>query len=208
MDSSLVKNFGKARVELREEAVFDDFSYSIANRKGEMESFHIRQAEKVKKIMNLSASTEEVQKRIDTNLYSVWERSYRGVRACSGLHELLNLLKEKNLTLGILSDFPVQNKLRYLGIPSSTFSVQVCAEDTGYLKPHPEPFNVLAQQCGCEPGEILYIGNSYDKDVVGAKNAGMLAAHFTRKKLPGSVADINFKDYGNLEGKLKKIMID
>lgn len=151
---------------------------------------------------------ETMERRIEDSLYSVWESSFRGLRPYAGVKTLLKTLKESGMKIGVLSDFPVQNKLRYMGLGSGLFDFALCAEDSGYLKPHPKAFQQLVEVCGCAPEEVLYVGNSYSKDIVGAKKAGMIAAHLTRKKVENSIADLNFKDYGELLEKIKKIMIN
>ena len=140
-------------------------------------------------------------------LYKNWESSFRGVSLYNGVKPLLEFLKEKGLKVGLLSDFPIQNKLRYLGIPSSLIDYQICAEDLGALKPHIRPFKAISEISECDPNEILYVGNSYSKDIVGAKNAGMITAHLTKKKVENSVADITFRDYIALKEKIQKLII-
>ena len=194
IDMGLMKRFGKVRKAIRETEGEGDF------RK--------RQATMVNELYDNKFEVEDIERRIDENIYGIWERSFRGLKPFHGMRDTIMLLKDKELKVGVMSDFQIQNKLRYMDLGGKLFEVKICAEDTGELKPHKKPFEELIAQMGCKPEEILYVGNSYDKDIVGAKNAGLLAAHLTKKKLPGSVANINFKDYGEFEQKLKKLMID
>ncbi|MFC4535023.1 HAD family hydrolase [Sphaerisporangium dianthi] len=50
----------------------------------------------------------------------------------------------------------------------------------GVSKPHPEFFAKVAAVAGREPGEILYVGDRMDNDVLPARAAGMRTALFRR----------------------------
>jgi HAD superfamily hydrolase (TIGR01509 family) len=46
----------------------------------------------------------------------------------------------------------------------------------GVSKPNPAIFALALQQLDCEPAETLYVGDSFEKDVVGARGAGLRTA--------------------------------
>lgn len=46
----------------------------------------------------------------------------------------------------------------------------------GVAKPDPRIFRLALEAIGCGPDEALYVGDSFDKDIVGAHAAGMRAA--------------------------------
>ncbi len=110
--------------------------------------------------------------KIDRQLYRTMERSFTLIRPFPYLSETLSSLVAEGLTLSALSDFPVAGKLETLGV-ERYFAYRSCAQETGYLKPHREPFLHMAEMMGLEPSQILYVGDSYRKDMVGAKRAGM-----------------------------------
>jgi FMN phosphatase YigB (HAD superfamily) len=43
----------------------------------------------------------------------------------------------------------------------------------GSMKPSPVPFIAIAQRTGVHPSRILFIGDSFEKDVIGARAVGM-----------------------------------
>lgn len=76
----------------------------------------------------------------------------------------------------------------------------VISEDVGYLKPQPEIFEHATGLTGYSPGEILYIGDSYNSDVLGGTSYGWNVAWFTSN---GSAdkhdkADFVFDDFVEL----------
>jgi HAD superfamily hydrolase (TIGR01509 family) len=86
------------------------------------------------------------------------------------------------LITGGFSD--VQNaKLKAIGLLNS-FDYTVFGEEFGILKPDPEIFRHTASLLSISPSECLYIGDSYKLDVIGPKNAGMLACWYNPKKVP------------------------
>ena len=45
----------------------------------------------------------------------------------------------------------------------------------GVEKPHPEAYAAAIAAAGCAPGEILFVGDTYEADVAGPERAGMQA---------------------------------
>lgn len=135
---------------------------------------------------------------IEQKIYRGWEPIFARVKPYAHLKETLAALKTGGLKLGVLSDFPAVSKLSYLGL-SPYWDVVLCSEEVGNLKPAPEPFQMLARHLGCEPAEILYVGNSYGYDVQGARAAGFGTAIITPpwKRVPD--AGFAFSDYRKLQ---------
>jgi putative hydrolase of the HAD superfamily len=99
--------------------------------------------------------------------------------------------------MGVSSDFPVHKKLERLKL-EGFFACEQWTEESGYLKPHPEPFARLAECLGTPPENIAYVGNSYSYDVLGAKNAGMIAVHLARRSHKNTIADYTTRNYQKL----------
>jgi len=112
-------------------------------------------------------------------------------------------MKDSGLKIGILSDFPPEQKEDIWGI-RELCDVCIGSEESGALKPSKYPFGILAQKLNLKPEEILYVGNSKKYDVLGAKNAGMKSAYiltgFRRLfNLKLKEADFSFKSYRQLK---------
>jgi 5'-nucleotidase len=60
--------------------------------------------------------------------------------------------------------------------------VLLISEEVGYMKPHPEIFAHAASAAQTPPEAILYVGDSYTSDVVGATRAGWQIAWYTEEK--------------------------
>lgn len=149
----------------------------------------------------LKDNPEKIYTKTEQLIYRGWEPLFKKVKLFSYVHETLTAFKADGLKLGLLSDFPPLKKLEYLGI-ADYWDAVLCSEETGRLKPDPTPFRALSEALQVPPERILYVGNSVEYDIRGAKNAGFKAALvqnplalFTRK-VPE--ADFIFKDYRQL----------
>lgn len=108
-------------------------------------------------------------------IYNPWQKEVKAhVRAFKEVKETLLEAKEKGYLLAALSDFPIGNKLSSLGL-EGIFDYVASTEDSGYLKPNRVPFDSMLSSLGVSPNEALYCGDSYRKDVQGARNAGLHA---------------------------------
>lgn len=127
-----------------------------------------------------------------------WERDFLSIRMFEGMSDFLKDLR-KIVPIGLLSDFPVGSKLKALGIEGVADYV-LSSEDIGRLKPSRLPFRMLWEHFGLDAEEILYVGDSERKDVLGAKKAGMKSLLITkeRKKARQSAADIVVSSYSEM----------
>ncbi|MEF8843566.1 MAG: HAD family hydrolase [Haloarculaceae archaeon] len=80
--------------------------------------------------------------------------------------------------VGLLTNGPEHRqstKLRSLGI-GDAFDVVVFAGDMPRRKPHRDPFDRTVGDLGVDAARSLYVGDSLEYDVAGAKGAGLRAA--------------------------------
>ena len=134
---------------------------------------------------------------IDVAIHERWEATLDGVKPYRHVRSAIEHIQSLGLQTAVTSDFPVERKLKRLGL-DDLFECRLWSEDSGYLKPHPEPFQALAACLGEDPASILYVGNSYAYDIVGAKGVGMRAAHLSRRPPLNSIADLTFTDFRRL----------
>ncbi len=128
------------------------------------------QARLIGEILNLPQ--EVAASKVERHLYKPWDKAYRKIKPFPGVNEALSWIQSQGIPMAALSDFPVSHKLETLGV-GEFFPVRLSSEDAGYLKPHKAPFLALAEAMQLDPTEILYVGNSYRKDVEGASAVGM-----------------------------------
>jgi len=185
LHSRLIRHFGKVRKRIRTIRPIDDF--------------HSLQAELLAAELRIPAA--RAAELIDRHIYGTWEGLFRKVTAYPSLRGLLEELKREGFRLAVLSDLPVERKLRYLGLDGLWDCAFTC-EEIGYLKPNPEPFLALADRLRLPPERIMYVGNNYRYDVVGASEVGMKTAHLSRSQAPGSRADLTFASYSQFRRSL------
>ncbi|NLJ45310.1 MAG: HAD family hydrolase [Treponema sp.] len=189
-----LRTFGRVRHELRELARTPEYR---AAPPGGIEEFHRLQAGLVARHMGVDEHT--ALRDVENFFYRVVPESFDRIRAFPGVREALLRLKAAGLRLGALSDFPGERKLKLMGL-GDLFDVVMTSEETGYLKPEPEPIRVLADRLEVQPGDLLYVGNSAAYDVAGAKAAGAASAYI-RSLFGGGKdggADFSFRRYPDL----------
>lgn len=126
---------------------------------------------------------------------------YRRLSPFPYVSQCLDALRRAGLKTAVMSDFPIGNKLDYLGLADG-WDCRLSSEDSGYLKPRAEPFAMLAECLDELPEHIVYIGNSYEYDIIGARHAGMQTAYLSRGKPKGRDATISFSSYHELAPKI------
>lgn len=111
------------------------------------------------------------------------ERPLLHLRSCirADLPGLLTHLRERDIQLGVFSDYPAREKLVALGV-DEFFSLRLAATDSeiNAFKPSPEGFLRACSLFDLPPAHVLYVGDREDVDAIGAERAGMPCAILTR----------------------------
>lgn len=119
-----------------------------------------------------------------------------------GAREVLARLKARPHKLGVLSDYPTQNKLRGLGLMDVGWDVLLSSEDVDSLKPNTRLFEQALAKIGVEPARALYVGDRRDTDVAGAQAAGLRTCLIKGTRHKGPEADFAVSSLAELAAKL------
>jgi len=109
-------------------------------------------------------------------------RRESGVLAYPGVNDFLARLRSK-YKLGLYTNGPSdmqREKIEALGF-DRWFDVILIAGDNRIYKPDPRAFELLVEKLAVDAEHTLFVGDSYDADIVGAYNAGMQTAWIKRK---------------------------
>ncbi|MCS7207672.1 MAG: HAD family hydrolase [Dehalococcoidia bacterium] len=75
--------------------------------------------------------------------------------------------------LGILSNADVDFFYPLLARQVFPVDIALCSEEARAYKPHPRPFQVALAWLGLTPREVLFVGDSLEEDIQGAKRVGL-----------------------------------
>ena len=162
---------------------------------GGVEDLHLAQASLCAGYLRIPS--DRAQELLETYIYGIYMDMLSKAEPYPGAEPLLASLKAAGLKLGVITDYTVGKKLSALGF-DQYWDVAVSADDMGHLKPEADAFLLAAEELKISPEQIIYVGNEYKYDIIGAKKAGMKAAHLARKPVPDSAADITFSDFNDL----------
>lgn len=102
------------------------------------------------------------------------------------VYEFLEKLKKLNLKLCILSDAgrtpgwalkEILNKYKLINFFDKIFF----SDEIGYVKPNKNTFNKIIKEFNVKKEEVVHIGDSIEKDIIGAKEFGINYIYFSRK---------------------------
>jgi HAD superfamily hydrolase (TIGR01549 family) len=86
----------------------------------------------------------------------------------------LGRLKRDGYSMGLVSNAPADTGrvVEALGLSKYLDSV-VISGVVGYSKPNPKIFTIALDEVGAAPAEAVHVGDLYEADIVGARNAGI-----------------------------------
>jgi putative hydrolase of the HAD superfamily len=146
---------------------------------------------------HLKKSVSQTAGLIERVIYEQWLNSIKTMRPYAGLREMIIRLRKAGFKTAVLSDLPLERKLSYLGL-EGIWNFARSSEETGYLKPNAAAFRPLIQSLQVTPPEIIYIGNNYRYDVLGARAMGMITGFFSSRWIPGNLADYTFHRFSQV----------
>jgi len=93
--------------------------------------------------------------------------------------EILNFLKMKNVKIGIVTDAPREKTLYRLEKMKIIhfFDVIVTSSEVPEKKPSKIPFKMALTLLSLKPPEVLYVGDSIERDIKPARSLGMKTLH-------------------------------
>ena len=107
---------------------------------------------------------------------SMWDETQRSVplELYPDAEPTLRRLKEEGYKLALVSNAPsgTSKTIESLGL-SRYISVIVVSGVVGVSKPNPEIFRIALRKVAARPSEALHVGDLYEADVAGARNAGL-----------------------------------
>lgn len=108
--------------------------------------------------------------------FTEWWDNHLGYLAepIEGVKPVLEELK-KRYQIGVITNGPRDgqiNKLKHSGL-YDLFDVVVISGEVGYSKPDPRIFEIALKRLGLEKEEVIFVGDQFDKDILGAYNAGI-----------------------------------
>ncbi len=116
-------------------------------------------------------------------MVSVFRQHRPAIHLCEDARTVLPRLRQR-FRLGCVTDgwAAVQRaKLAALGVAPPLDAVDVAADfGRPFWKPHPLPFQKCCVALGVPPEEAVFVGDNPERDLAGARSAGMLAIRMRR----------------------------
>lgn len=125
-----------------------------------------------------------------------------------GVYGMLERLRDR-YQLGLLSDAQrcyTEPEIRELKL-DWFFDLVLLSSDHGFRKPEPKYFRLALDSMGVRPADAVYVGDNPQRDLVGAKNAGMkmVLVRSTDKSYDSYSADEAIENIAELESVLSKL---
>lgn len=164
----------------------DDLWTAYVTNELALDEMRIQRISQTMKFFNMILTREQAE-----TFQSIYENCLSHLELFSMVIELLGALQENGLQVGIITNGPAEhqrNKIKALGLTNYIpVDYIFISGELGIAKPDPKIFQLAAEKTGHSPSELLYVGDSWDNDVVGANRAGWHAVWFNhRKRQPGT----------------------
>lgn len=117
------------------------------------------------------------------SLYNIyWDTLISSMEVSGEMIDYIKYLKEKGIKIGIATDMTAHIQFRKLEKLSllSFVDFVVTSEEAGCEKPKKAFYELCIEKAGCLPEECLMIGDNMEKDVSGARAAGMQALQYQK----------------------------
>ncbi len=112
------------------------------------------------------------------NVY--WDTMLENMKLFNYVEPLIGELKKREIKIGILTDLTSHiqyRKIVSLGL-SEKIDYFVTSEEAGAEKPSEKMFLLMLEKMQLDSSQVLMIGDSYKKDIIGAEHVGMKALHY------------------------------
>jgi len=127
-----------------------------------------------------------------------WD-AVKGVQVFPDVPPMLQSFRDKGIKMGIVTNAfqPMtlrDNELKTFGLLEFFPDCRISAADVGYLKPHPNIFEIALKRLETQPGRTIYIGDNPVADIAGAQSAGMKAVLRVKNPAPPMISGLIVPD--------------
>lgn len=142
---------------------------------------------------------------IEKFVHKYYQPIARQITMEKGASEILKAISDSGLTIGLVSNtiFPQKYHLGEMSqfglLKYFDFTIFSCAVKT--RKPGLRIFNMALDMAKSEPAKTIFIGDRFDADIIGAKNAGMTAVwkyHDKRENPDNVIPDYTITELNEL----------
>jgi putative hydrolase of the HAD superfamily len=104
--------------------------------------------------------------------------------------DILKYCKENNYLVGVISNIDKDMADLFLKLGMKQYiDFYVTSQEAGCDKPAPGIFNLALKKANINPEEIIYIGDQYETDMMGAKGVGIKAVLIDRNNWFSDIVD-------------------
>ena len=124
--------------------------------------------------ITLSITPEQIDK-------VFWDAAAPGTPTV-GIEELLEFLYQSGIRTGVISNISycgkaVADRINKM-IPANRFEFIIATSEYMYRKPNKRIFELALEKAGLRADEVWYIGDQYECDIVGGRNAGIFPVRY------------------------------
>ena len=139
------------------------------------------------------------------NLY--WTTFFLNMKPFEGVIDFIKWNKSLDINIGVLTDYETEyqiEKLKRLDLYKYIDCI-VTSEEIGCEKPSVHSFNYVLMKMSANREETVMIGDSFEKDINGAKQTGIYSYHFCKKYYKINKFFTEFNSFLILYEKFKEI---
>ena len=125
--------------------------------------------------IKLSLSSEEID--------AVFWNAAAPAKPTDGIENFLEYLSERRIRSGVISNISfagsvVKKRICEL-LPANHFEFIICTSEYLFRKPHEKIFELALEMANLDREDCWYIGDDYECDILGARNAGIYPICYT-----------------------------
>lgn len=147
----------------------------------------------------------------------IYEEELDNIVMHDAVFETLNFLKAQNIPISIITNGPTDHQYKKVIQLNLLNWVKednvIISQATGFQKPDREIFQLAEKEFNLTAENTLYVGDSFENDVVGAKSAGWKSLWFNHRnrQIPAgeqAVQDIELTSFAQLPPTIKAIFAE
>ncbi len=164
--------------------------FYIASRKYSDEVFTSTMSQQEQQVYRLTAACHDFGISLDENTARQFQKTYeeeqQKITLFPEIRQLFEQLLQQNKQLGILTNGPFEHQMRKIQqlqltkwIPKEHIFI---SGSIGHVKPSALAFEFVEHKLHLQKTHTLYIGDSYENDIIGAKQVGWQAIWFNHRQ--------------------------